>query len=150
LALNGSFNALRRAESEYLAAYITELSLPDYSMLQWLPSMIAAAAVLVARYTCACTVPELAGLPVWTPTLTHYTHYRATALRPCAIALHDAFARASGSTSRHTLPAIPDKYAQVKYLSVSGIQPPPRLPAAVFIGEAPVIMPGAPPPPLPW
>lgn len=65
-----------RPEAEYLAAYITELTLPDYNALMWFPSMIAAAAVFVARYTCVCAVPALRRMPIWNPTLTHYTRYR--------------------------------------------------------------------------
>lgn len=65
-----------RSEQEYLAAYITELSLPEYAALQWLPSLIAAAAVLVARYTCYAAIPALRSLPIWSPTLVHYTRYR--------------------------------------------------------------------------
>ena len=42
-----------RVQQEYLAAYIIELALPEYSALQWLPSLIAAAAVLLARATSA-------------------------------------------------------------------------------------------------
>ena len=64
-----------RLEHEYLAAYVTELSLPEYSALQWLPSVLAAAAVLVARYTCAAAIPALRSVPIWSPTLVHYTRY---------------------------------------------------------------------------
>ena len=66
---------LIRLEHEYLAAYVTELSLPEYSALQWLPSMLAAAAVLIARYTCAAAIPALRSIPIWSSTLVHYTRY---------------------------------------------------------------------------
>ena len=65
-----------RVQHEYLAAYITELALPEYSALQWLPSVIAAAAVVLARYICAINIPIMRSLPPWTPTLQHYSGYR--------------------------------------------------------------------------
>ena len=37
--------------------------------------MLAAAAVLVARYTCAAAIPALRSVPIWSPTLVHYTRY---------------------------------------------------------------------------
>lgn len=40
---------------EHLASYITELSLMEYSSLQFLPSTIAAAAVLVCHPPCVKT-----------------------------------------------------------------------------------------------
>ena len=66
-------------QHEYLAAYITELALPEYSALQWLPSLVAAAAVLLARHACATNIPVLRQLAPWTPTLEHYSGYRCGA-----------------------------------------------------------------------
>ncbi|CAL8471815.1 g11357 [Coccomyxa elongata] len=120
-----------QSEQEYLAAYITELSLPEYLALQWLPSLIAAAAVLVARYTCYAAIPALRSLPIWSPTLVHYTRYRASELRTCAIALH-SFYVCAGSKVMNSLPAIQEKYAQPKYKCVSAIHPPNRLPESIF------------------
>ena len=71
-----------RVQSEFLAAYVLELSLPEYSALAWLPSVTAAAAVLLARYTCAANVPVLRGLLAWNPTLEHYCGYR------CGLRIH--------------------------------------------------------------
>ena len=65
-----------RVQHEYLAAYITELALPEYSALQWLPSIIAAAAVLLARHICAINIPIMRSLQPWSPTLQHYSGYR--------------------------------------------------------------------------
>lgn len=64
-------------QHEYLAAYITELALPEYSALQWLPSIIAAAAVLLARHLCAINIPIMGSLQPWSPTLQHYSGYRS-------------------------------------------------------------------------
>ena len=65
-----------RVQHEYLAAYITELALPEYSALQWLPSIIAAAAVLLARHICAINIPIMRSLQPWSSTLQHYSGYR--------------------------------------------------------------------------
>ena len=70
-----------RVQHEYLAAYITELALPEYSALQWLPSIIAAAAVLLARHICAINIPIMRSLQPWSPTLQHYSGYRCTSSR---------------------------------------------------------------------
>ena len=68
-----------RVQHEYLAAYITELALPEYSAVQWLPSIIAAAAVLLARHICAINIPAMRSLQPWSPTLQHYSGYRCAA-----------------------------------------------------------------------
>ena len=67
-----------RIQHEYLAAYITELALPEYSALQWLPSVIAAAAVLLARHLCVINIPIMRSLQPWSPTLQHYSGYRCS------------------------------------------------------------------------
>ena len=55
------------ARLEYLAAYLVELALCEYGALHFLPSCIAAAAVLVAQFSL--------DVRVWSPTLEHYTRY---------------------------------------------------------------------------
>lgn len=60
-------SALPDARLEHLAAYLVELALCEYGALQFLPSCIAAAAVLVAQFSL--------GVRVWSPTLEHYTRY---------------------------------------------------------------------------
>lgn len=69
-----------RIQHEYLAAYITELALPEYSALQWLPSVIAAAAVLLARHLCAINIPIMRSMQPWSLTLQHYSGYRCSCM----------------------------------------------------------------------
>eukprot|EP01094_Clydonella_sp_ATCC50884_P012835 TRINITY_DN23123_c0_g1_i1.p1 TRINITY_DN23123_c0_g1~~TRINITY_DN23123_c0_g1_i1.p1 ORF type:complete len:434 (-),score=177.45 TRINITY_DN23123_c0_g1_i1:44-1282(-) len=65
-----------------LSKYITELSLSSYELLRFLPSEIAAAAVLIAR--------NMAGIaPLWNSTLRHYTQYTEEDVMPCALMLND-------------------------------------------------------------
>ena len=96
-----------RVQHEYLAAYITELALPEYSALQWLPSIIAAAAVLLARHICAINIPIMRSLQPWSPTLQHYSGYRCTVT--CSQSLHK-YAQAA-SLLRHP-PALPLLHVQ--------------------------------------
>jgi len=58
-----------------LACYLTERTLQEYSMLQFLPSTIAASAVLVARKTLK--------RHSWSPTLVKYTNYDECDLVDC-------------------------------------------------------------------
>ncbi|KAH0896793.1 hypothetical protein HID58_046361 [Brassica napus] len=56
---------------ESLASYLSELSLLDYAMLRYAPSLVAASAVFLARY-----ILHPSRKP-WSSTLEHYTSYRA-------------------------------------------------------------------------
>jgi G2/mitotic-specific cyclin-B, other len=58
-----------------LACYLTERMLQEYSMLKYLPSVIAASAVNVAR-------KSLHRHP-WSPTLVKYTGYDENDIAPC-------------------------------------------------------------------
>jgi len=50
------------------------MSLLEYDLLHFLPSMVAAAAVLLAQF---CLSPSA----LWNPTLQHYTSYTAADLK---------------------------------------------------------------------
>jgi Cyclin, C-terminal domain len=66
-------SAVPDARLEHLAAYLVELALCEAGALHFLPSCIAAAAVLVAQFSL--------DVRVWSPTLEHYTHYGPTDLQ---------------------------------------------------------------------
>lgn len=108
------------AQTEYLASFLSELSLLEYSFLQFLPSIIAASSVFLARLTM--------GKKAWTGTLTHYTGYTVSDLQVCVQALHKVFLGCKDSQ----LPAIREKYSLHKFQSVSDIQPPESLPARSY------------------
>jgi len=59
-----------------LSRYLIELSLLNRKMLWYLPSVIAASAVYIARKMSKRT-------PVWTKTLKHYTKYDVKDIAPC-------------------------------------------------------------------
>ncbi|KAK9814321.1 hypothetical protein WJX72_004031 [[Myrmecia] bisecta] len=105
---------------ECLVSYLTELTLPEYAALGFLPSQIAASATLLANFTL--------GRPAWTLTLQHYTGYTPAELKPCTILIHHLFLNAR----RSSMPAICDKYASPKYVCVSAVGTPEQLPEWLF------------------
>ncbi|KAK9682581.1 hypothetical protein RND81_10G083400 [Saponaria officinalis] len=96
---------------EFLANYLAELTLVEYSFLKFLPSLIAASAVFLAR----CTVNQSAH--PWNPTLEHYTGYKAADLKVTVFAMQDL----QLNTSNSTLNAIRQKYRNEKFKSVANM-----------------------------
>ncbi|KAF3789689.1 Cyclin-B2-1 [Nymphaea thermarum] len=62
---------------EYLSCYLSELSLVDYGMLKYRPSMVAAAAV----YSAQCMVK---GFKCWSRTSEHHSRYSEDDIAECA------------------------------------------------------------------
>ena len=108
------------ARLEHLASYATELSLLEYGALQFLPSTIAAAAVLIAQY--------VLGKPVWSATLEHYTGYTPSQLGPAARLMFQAMRSARHSDT----PATREKFATDRFAKVSLIQLPENMPSWLF------------------
>ncbi|KAK8913641.1 Cyclin-A1-3 [Platanthera zijinensis] len=107
---------------EFLVNYLAELSLPEYSMLCYSPSMIAAASVFLAKFILQPTKKP------WTATLVHYTQYQPSQLGDCVKSLHHLCC----SSSSNSLPAIREKYSQHKYKFVATKFCPPAIPAEFF------------------
>lgn len=101
-------------ELEYLADYLAELTLVDYSFLNFLPSVIAASSVFLARWTLDQTSHP------WSPTLEKYTSYKASDLKTTVLAMQDLQLNTSGCP----LNAIRMKYRQPKFKSVSALSSP--------------------------
>ncbi|CAD6238870.1 unnamed protein product [Miscanthus lutarioriparius] len=89
---------------EFLANYIAELSLLEYNLLSYPPSLIAASAIFLARFILQPTKYP------WNSTLAHYTQYKPSELSDCVKVLHRLCSVGSGSN----LPAIREKYSQHK------------------------------------
>ncbi|KAK4788379.1 hypothetical protein SAY86_019698 [Trapa natans] len=117
-------NEVPSIELECLANYISELSLLDYSMLCYAPSIIAASSVFLAKYILVPTKKP------WDSTLQHYTLYRPWDLRECVKDLHRLCLNSSSSSS--SLPAIREKYSQDKHMRVAQKHCPPSIPAEFF------------------
>ncbi|KAK9076126.1 hypothetical protein SSX86_004459 [Deinandra increscens subsp. villosa] len=95
-------------ELEFLANYLAELTQTEYSFLKSLPSLIAASAVYLAKWTLDQDEDP------WNATLEHYTRYKAAELRVTVLALQDL--QLNNTSPLH---AIRQKYKQQKYKSVA-------------------------------
>ncbi|KAK6912123.1 Cyclin, C-terminal domain, partial [Dillenia turbinata] len=101
-------------ELEYLANYLTELTLVDYAFLKFPPSMVAASAVFLARWSL-----DQSSHP-WNTTLQYYTMYKASDLKTTVLALQDLQLNTKGCP----LNAIRMKYRQDKFKSVASLSSP--------------------------
>ncbi|GAU22853.1 hypothetical protein TSUD_282200 [Trifolium subterraneum] len=95
---------------EYLADYIAELSLLEYDMLEYTPSLVAASATLLAKYIL------LPRKKPWNSMLRHYTGYQAPELRECVKGLHLLYC--NGYQNLPSITAIKEKYSQHKWLEL--------------------------------
>ncbi|XP_074280486.1 cyclin-A2-2-like isoform X1 [Silene latifolia] len=102
------------ADLEFLANYLAELTLVEYSFLKFLPSLIAASAVFLARWTI-----DQSSHP-WNATLEHYTGYNATELKATVVAMQDL----QLNTSQSALNAIREKYRNEKFKGVANMSSP--------------------------
>ncbi|CAH2073075.1 unnamed protein product [Thlaspi arvense] len=108
-------------ELEFLANYLAELTLVEYSFLRFLPSLVAASAVFLARWTLDQTDHP------WNTTLQHYTRYEVAELKNAVLAMEDLQLNTSGCT----LTATREKYNQPKFKSVAKLKSPKRV-ASIF------------------
>ncbi|KAI3707177.1 hypothetical protein L6452_25469 [Arctium lappa] len=95
-------------ELEFLANYLAELTLTEYGFLKFLPSLVAASAVFLAKWTL-----DQIEHP-WNPTLEHYTNYKASDLKATVLALQDLQLNDAAP-----LRAIRQKYRQKQFKSVA-------------------------------
>ncbi|EAY83668.1 hypothetical protein OsI_38893 [Oryza sativa Indica Group] len=105
---------------EFMGSYLAELSLLDYSCLRFLPSVVAASVVFVAKLNIdPYTNP-------WSKKMQKLTGYKVSELKDCILAIHDLQLRKKCSN----LTAIRDKYKQHKFKCVSTLLPPVDIPAS--------------------
>uniref|UniRef100_A0ACD5TKD7 Uncharacterized protein n=1 Tax=Avena sativa TaxID=4498 RepID=A0ACD5TKD7_AVESA len=107
---------------EFLASYIAELSLLEYSLLCYVPSLIAASSIFLANFIIKPTKNP------WNTTLSYHTQYKPSELHDCVKVLHRLFRVGPGSK----LPAIREKYSQHKYKFVAKRYCPPSIPVKFF------------------
>lgn len=105
-----------------LSNYVAELSLLEYGMLQYAPSLTAASAIFLAKYMLSPSQNP------WNSTLKHYTLYEPSDLHDCVKALHQLCLSSHSSG----LPAIKEKYSQHKYKFVAKKYCPPSIPPEYF------------------
>ncbi|KAJ9168372.1 hypothetical protein P3X46_019907 [Hevea brasiliensis] len=104
-------------ELEFLANYLAELTLVEYDFQKFLPSLIAASSVFLARWTL-----DQSDHP-WGPTLEHYTSYSPSELKTTVLALEDLQLNTNGCS----LNAIREKYRQEKFKCVASLTSPKRV-----------------------
>ncbi|XP_072998464.1 cyclin-A1-4-like isoform X3 [Typha latifolia] len=107
---------------EFLANYVAELSLLEYGLLCYSPSLVAASSIFLAKFILQPTKNP------WNATLGHYTLYKPSELCDCVKALHRLFCSGPGSN----LPSIREKYSQHKYKFVAKKYCPPSIPSKFF------------------
>ncbi|XP_078176488.1 cyclin-A3-1-like [Carex rostrata] len=93
---------------KFLAYYLAELSLMDYGCIKFLPSVVAASAVYLARFTVVSSIHP------WNEELWRSTGYKAHELKDCVHALQELQNKRFSS-----LKTIRDKYEQDKFKFVS-------------------------------
>ena len=96
-----------------LTMYLTELGLQDYGMVHFRQSMIAAAAISLARKT-------LRFGEIWHYTLEHYSGYSLDELSTCERKLHQCHRKANGDK----LQAIKRKNGGIDFLRISTVVEP--------------------------
>jgi cyclin A len=70
-------DASPESQQQYLSEYLCELTVIDFELsVKYLPSMIAAASILVANI--------VLNIPLWSKTLEHYTEFKVEELCQCA------------------------------------------------------------------
>ncbi|XP_054797038.1 cyclin-A1-4-like isoform X2 [Prosopis cineraria] len=115
-------NEVPSLQLDCLANYLAELSLLEYSMLCYAPSLIAASAIFLAKYLLFPSTKP------WNSTLQHYTLYQPSDLCDCVRDLH----RLCCNTHTSNLPAIREKYSQHKYKYVAKKYIRPSIPQEFF------------------
>ncbi|XP_039003176.1 cyclin-A1-1-like [Hibiscus syriacus] len=115
-------NEVPLMQLECMANYIAELSLLEYTMLCYAPSLVAASAIFLAKFIL------LPAKKPWNSTLQLYTLYKPSDLFECVKDLH----RLCCNNDNSTLPAIREKYNQHKYKCVAKKYCPPSIPSDFF------------------
>ncbi|EXC04822.1 hypothetical protein L484_010245 [Morus notabilis] len=86
---------------EFLCCYLAELSLLDYNCVKFIPSLMAASVIFLARFTIR---PKM---HPWTPSLQKYSRYAPSDLKQCVLILHDLYlSRRGGSLQSKPLSEI--------------------------------------------
>ncbi|KAL9859222.1 Cyclin-A3-4 [Arabidopsis thaliana] len=107
---------------EFLCCYLSELSMLDYTCVKYLPSLLSASAVFLARFIIRPKQHP------WNQMLEEYTKYKAADLQVCVGIIHDLYLSRRGNT----LEAVRNKYKQHKYKCVATMPVSPELPLAFF------------------
>ncbi|CAM0871906.1 unnamed protein product [Alopecurus aequalis] len=114
----GSYASAKRLE--LTCSYLAELSLLDYDCIRFLPSVIAAACLFVARLTISPKTHP------WNVTLQESTGYKVSDLKSCILRIHDL----QLGRKYPNLKAVRGKYSERKFGCVSTVASPEEIPAS--------------------
>ncbi|RDX89049.1 putative cyclin-A3-1, partial [Mucuna pruriens] len=107
---------------EYLGSYLGELSLLEYDCLRFLPSIVAASVIFLARFI---ITPEV---HPWSCSLRECSGYKPAELKECVLILHDLYL----SKRAAYFQAVRDKYKQLKFQYVANLPSPKCVPTDYF------------------
>uniref|UniRef100_A0A1J3IQK6 Putative cyclin-A3-1 n=2 Tax=Noccaea caerulescens TaxID=107243 RepID=A0A1J3IQK6_NOCCA len=107
---------------EFLCSYLSELSMLDYNSVKFLPSIVAASAVFLARFIIRPKQHP------WSVMLEEYTKYKAGDLKECVGMIHDLYLSRKGPAFQ----AIREKYKQHKFKCVAMMPVSPELPLTFY------------------
>ncbi|KAK8658530.1 hypothetical protein V6N13_036733 [Hibiscus sabdariffa] len=107
---------------EFLSCYLAELSLLVYRSLQFLPSVVASAAIFLSRF-----IIQPKEHP-WSKSLQCYSGYRPIDLKECILSIHALHKNRRGSY----LGAVTEKYMQHKFKCVAMLSLPSEMPECYF------------------
>ncbi|KAL0697089.1 hypothetical protein Bca4012_064269 [Brassica carinata] len=107
---------------EPLCCYLSELSILDYKAVKFVPSMLAASAVFLARFIIRPKQHP------WNQMLEEYTKYKAADLQECVGIIHDLYLGRRGGA----LQAVRDKYKHHKFQCVATLPVSPELPVTFW------------------
>ncbi|KAL6504336.1 putative cyclin-A3-1 [Orobanche gracilis] len=107
---------------EFLGYYLAELSLLDYGCVRFLPSLVAASVMFLARFTLQ---PKR---HPWSLALQCNSGYKASDLKECVCLIHDLQLSKKGGS----LCAVREKYKQHKFKCVSTLSSPSEIPELFY------------------
>ncbi|KAL1133198.1 hypothetical protein V6Z11_A12G023100 [Gossypium hirsutum] len=107
---------------EFLSCYLAELSLLDYGCLQFLPSIVASAAIFLSRFIIQPNTHP------WSKSLQRYSCYRPIELKECVLSIHALHLNRRGNCLR----AVTEKYMQHKFKGVAMLCSPSEVPGRYF------------------
>ncbi|XP_004501542.1 putative cyclin-A3-1 isoform X2 [Cicer arietinum] len=114
-----------KLQMEFLCNYLADLSLLDYDCIRFLPSVVAASVIFLARFIIR------PALRPWTSSLSECLGYKSNELEECVHILHDLYL----SRRVSSLKAVRDKYKQHKFKYVANLPSPPEIPYNYFDEE---------------
>ncbi|KAL5780160.1 hypothetical protein ACOSQ2_010897 [Xanthoceras sorbifolium] len=107
---------------EFLGYYLAELSLLDYNCVKFLPSLVAASVIYLARFIMRPKVHP------WSLTLQQYSGYKTSDIKECVLIIHDLYLSRRGGA----LQAVREKYKQHKFKCVATLPSSPEIPVSYF------------------